>query len=233
MANERNVDRTEPRMADAKRDPAAADRRGRREQLAQERRRDRVSIRERQQRRRLINLGAVGITALVLIVVIVVVGRNWLDDRAGNAALAGVVSYEYAGGQHADGELIYTESPPVGGTHNGVWQNCGYYPAPVPNWNGVHSLEHGAVWITYSPDLPQDQIDALKSRAESQDYILVSPYPGLTSPVVASSWNHQLTLDSANDPGLDAFIAKYRVSQEFTPEYGAACSGGNTGTLPA
>lgn len=232
MANDRNVDPAIPRMGDGKRDTVAADRRTRREQLVQERRKDRVSIKERERRKRLINLGASGVTALVLVVVIVLVGRNWLNNRDGNAALANVVSYEYAGGQHQDGELTYTESPPVGGTHNSIWQNCGYYAAPVPNWNGVHSLEHGAVWITYSPDLPQDQIDELKSRAESQDYILVSPYPNLTSPVVASSWNHQLALTGANDPGLDAFIEKYRINLDFTPEPGASCSGANTGTLP-
>lgn len=232
MANDRNVDPAHPRMGEGQRDTVAADRRSRREQLVQERRKDRVSIRERQRRQRLINLGAIGVTALAVIVVLVLVGRNWLNDREGNAALAGVTSFEYAGGQHQDGELTYTESPPVGGTHNQIWQNCGYYAAPVPNWNGVHSLEHGAVWITYSPDLPQAQIDELKSRAESQDYILVSPYPGLTSPVVASSWNHQLALSGANDPGLDAFIAKYRVNKDITPEYGAACTGGSSGTVP-
>lgn len=233
MANDRNVDRTNttPRMGTGKRDDLADDRRARREQLVQERRRDRVSIRERQKRQRLINLGAIGVTALALIVLIAFVGTNWWNDRQGKEALAGVVSYEYAGGQHQDGELAYTESPPVGGTHNSVWQTCGYYGAPVPNWNGVHSLEHGAVWITYSPDLPQAQIDELRSRAESEDFILVSPYPGLTSPVVASSWNHQLALTSVDDAGLDAFIEKYRLSQEFTPEYGASCSGGNQGTL--
>lgn len=234
MANDRNVDRTNavPRMGSEKREGIAEDRRARREQLVQERRKDRVTIKERQKRQRLINLGAIGVTALALIVLIAFVGTNWWNDRQGNQALGNVTTYEYAGLQHQDGELMYTESPPVGGAHNNAWQNCGYYGAPVPNWNAVHSLEHGAVWITYSPDLPQDQIDQLRDRAESQDYILVSPYPGLTSPVVASSWNHQLTLTGADDPGLDAYIEEYRINQEFTPEPGASCSGANTGTLP-
>ena len=234
MANDRNVDRTTtgPRMASETRESVAADRRTRREQLVQERRKDRVSIRERQKRQRLINLGALGVTALVLIVVIAAVGANWWNDRLGNEALAGVASYDYTSNQHEDGELTYTESPPVGGPHNNVWQTCDYYGAPIPNWNAVHSLEHGAVWVTYSPDLPQNQIDELRSRAESDDFILVSPYPGLTSPAVATSWNHQLALTGADDPGLDAFIEKYRVNKEFTPEYGASCSGGNTGTVP-
>lgn len=234
MANDRNVDRTNaaPRMGTGKREAGTDDRRARREQLVQERRRDRVTIRERQKRQRLINFGAIGVTALALIVLIAFVGANWWNDRQGNEALADVVTYEYAPSQHQDGELTYAESPPVGGPHNNAWQNCGYYGAPVPNWNAVHSLEHGAVWITYSPDLPQAQIDELKNRAESQDYLLVSPYPGLTSPVVATSWNHQLALPSADDAGLDAFIEKYRINPDFTPEPGASCSGANSGTLP-
>ncbi len=234
MANDRNVDRTNaaPRMGTDKPKGMADDRRARREQLVQERRKDRVTIKERQKRQRLINFGAIGVTALALLVLIAFVGTNWWNDRKGNEALAGVMTYEYAPSQHQDGELTYAESPPVGGPHNNAWQNCGYYGAPVPNWNAVHSLEHGAVWITYSPDLPQDQIDQLRDRAESQDYILVSPYPGLTSPVVATSWNHQLALTGADDPGLVAYIEEYRINQEFTPELGASCSGANTGTLP-
>ena len=50
----------------------------------------------------------------------------------------------------------------------------------------VHSLEHGAVWITYQPDLPAAQIDVLRQLARSDEYLIVSPYPGLPAPVVVS-----------------------------------------------
>jgi hypothetical protein len=221
--------RADPVMAGP--DATPTDRRARREQLVQERRRDRVTVKERRERQRFVNLAAIGVTALVVLLVVGLVARNWWVGREGEAALANVVAYDYAGAVHQDGELTYTEVPPVGGTHNARWQTCGYYAAPVPNWNGVHSLEHGAVWITYSPDLPQDQVDELRDMAD-QSYILVSPYPGLPSPVVASSWNHQLALTGADDPGLDAFVEEYRLNQEFTPEFGASCTNGNTGTLP-
>ena len=85
-------------------------------------------------------------------------------------------------GKHTSANVDYDQSPPVGGAHNPVWQNCGYYDKPVRDENAVHSLEHGAVWITYSPDLPQDQVTELQNTAQSQTYILVSPYPGLDSP---------------------------------------------------
>src|SRR4051794_24207945 len=98
----------------------------------------------------------------------------------------GVVNYDVASRNHTPDNVDYPQNPPVGGDHAPVWQNCGYYDTPVRNENAVHSLEHGAVWITYRPDLPQDQVNRLRQLAASQPYILVSPYPGLPAPIVAS-----------------------------------------------
>ena len=135
-------------------------------------------------------------------------------------------------GQHTAGDVDYDQSPPTGGEHNPVWQNCGYYDKPVRDENAVHSLEHGAVWITYSPDLPQDQVNELEKTAEDRSYILVSPYTDLPSdtPVVASAWGKQVGLDSAEDPDLESFIQAYRQGPQ-TPEPGAVCTGGTSATL--
>jgi uncharacterized protein DUF3105 len=88
-------------------------------------------------------------------------------------------------GYHIIGNWDYDKSlgtPPAGGPHNDVWQNCGFYDEPVRDENAVHSLEHGAVWITYLPDLPQDEIEVLRDLAESNGFVLVSPYPDQVSP---------------------------------------------------
>jgi hypothetical protein len=37
-------------------------------------------------------------------------------------------------------------------------------------------MEHGAIWITYRPDLPKDQIKTLTNFASNQSYIVLSPY---------------------------------------------------------
>jgi hypothetical protein len=126
---------------------------------------------------------------------------------------------------HTEGVVDYAQSPPVGGEHNPVWQNCGFYEEPVRDETAVHSLEHGAVWITYSPDLSQDEIERLRGLAQNQTYLLVSPYPGLDYPVVASAWGKQLSLESAEDPELEQFISTYNQGPQ-TPEPGAACTGG-------
>jgi hypothetical protein len=125
--------------------------------------------------------------------------------------------------QHVEGEVLYEQIPPVGGPHDSIWQSCGYYPEPIYNWHGVHSLEHGAVWVTYDPDLPEQDIQELKDLA-NQSYVIVSPYPDLPSPVVASVWGKQIQLDGVDDDRLEPFIREYRRNPGNTPEPGALCS---------
>ena len=138
-----------------------------------------------------------------------------------------VKTANYPAGLHLAGPIVYTESPPIGGQHNVVWQNCGVYNVPIHNEHAVHSLEHGAVWITYRPDLAPDEVQMLRALA-SDDFLLLSPYPGLSHPVIASAWNHQLTFERADDPGLPAFIAEYKNNPRTTPEFGASCGGGTS-----
>ncbi len=115
--------------------------------------------------------------------------------------------------------------PPTGGEHDPVWLNCGVYSEQVPTFNAVHSLEHGAVWVTYAPGLDDSQVAALRTSVEPYDYTILSPFADLASPVVLTAWGVQLEVDDATDERVDVFLAKY-VQGEQTPEPGAACSGG-------
>lgn len=125
---------------------------------------------------------------------------------------------------HVEGDVTYPQTPPTGGDHNAMWLNCGVYSEPVPNVNAVHSLEHGAVWITYDPAVvDQSQVDALRSQLPST-YTILSPYPGIPSPIVVSAWNAQLTVDKADDPRIGEFLRAYWRSTA-APEPNAACTG--------
>ncbi len=137
----------------------------------------------------------------------------------------GVQSFWVMGQYHTEEPLFYQPIPPAGGDHAPEWQNCGFYDAPIRDENGVHSLEHGAVWITYSPDLPNDQVEALRALASGHTHVLVSPYPGLPAPVVASAWGEQLMLEGAYDPRLEQFVAAFEQGPQ-NPEPSAPCSGG-------
>ena len=162
-----------------------------------------------------------GFTALVVI-----------DSRQQSASgpPEGVEEFDVgAAGKHTQDPVDYEQDPPVGGEHNPVWQNASFYEEPVRNENAVHTLEHGGVWITYSPDLPQDQKDTIQETVESQDCLLASPYPGLDAPVVASSWGFQGRFENADDPNLEKFVRTYRKGPQ-TPEPGATCTGGTSDT---
>jgi hypothetical protein len=167
-------------------------------------------------------VGGIVLAFLVVFGIVVVLG---VRQQSGSTAPSGVTSYSNLSRNHTEAPVDYPQNPPVGGDHNPVWQNCGFYSKPVRNENAVHSLEHGAVWITYRPDLPHDQVEKVKKLVEGQTYLLASPYPNLPSPVVASAWGKQLKLDSANDPRLENFVSAYRQGPQ-TPEPGAACTGG-------
>jgi hypothetical protein len=172
---------------------------------------------------------------------------------ANTTGISGVVAYNTAGWPtaskngpanqalghtHVTGPVTYSVTPPVGGDHNPTPLNCGVYTKPVPNEYAVHSMEHGAVWITYQPSLPQSEVSQLKSFVDRQTelspqgattgtrYMVLTPYPGLPSPIVESSWGFQLRLSSPTDPRLQQFVNKFRASQQYTPEYGGECTGG-------
>ncbi len=146
-------------------------------------------------------------------------------------SLSGVAQYEDLGRDHVAEAVTYEQDPPVGGDHNQAWWNCGIYSEPIPTYHAVHSLEHGAVWLTYRSDINQDSLATLTELAD-REFMLLSPNDTQTSPIVATAWGHQLEVDAGDDEQLPLFISEY-VQGPQTPEPGAACSGGTTTDLVA
>lgn len=155
-------------------------------------------------------------------------------------AIAGVTKQFYPAGQHVSPvqRVAYDKSPPFGGPHDAVWATCTgvVYPNPLRTENAVHSLEHGAVWIAYNPQtIAAGDKATLESKVNGQQFMLMSPYPGLSSPISLQSWGHQLKLDSASDPRVDQFITALRLNSQTNvypgqpqqtsyPEVGASCA---------
>jgi hypothetical protein len=188
--------------------------------------------RSAERRRSLLVIGAAALVSLLLIGVVVAVivqsqAQRSEVERAAEGDIEGVEVYEDLTQNHVQTPVDYEVVPPVGGDHTPFWQNCGFYDAPIQTEPGVHSLEHGAVWVTYDPSLPEEQLDTLRELADANTYLLVSPFTAgeMPSPVVASAWGHQLPLDSVDDERLEVFLVKY-LQGEQTLEPGAACTGG-------
>lgn len=179
-----------------------------------------AAARRSRRRRRLQAAAALSLVGLLLVGAALQLRR---DDTAD--ARAGVLSYVVPPPSHVTGAVAYAVTPPVGGDHAGVWQNCGAYDDPVRPEQAVHSMEHGAVWLTYAQGLSNVDLETVEAFAH-QPYVLVSPWLGaLPGRVVASAWGKQLVLDEVDAPKIEAFLRDHRQS-DSAPEPGAPCTGG-------
>jgi len=177
--------------------------------------------------------GVGGSVAVVVALVALIVTSSVPRPDPASIVVDGVQEFTGLTAVHVGPEPVnyvaaYNMNPPAGGDHFAAWLNCGVYNQPQPNENAVHSLEHGAVWVTYDPErVDQAGADALRAAIPSS-FMILSPYPGLPSPVVASAWGAQVQLDGVDDARLGLFIDKYWKSAS-APEPGAVCIEGVEG----
>lgn len=183
---------------------------------------------KRRSRNRRIGLIA-GITAAVAVVGLVITSIVLTPQAPTYSAggdgttIEGVQTFENTS-SHVQTAVTYPQTPPAGGEHNPAWLNCGVYTEPVPSEYAVHAQEHGALWVTYDADLSDADLATLRGLLPST-YIVLSPFDGLSSPIVLSGWNTQLAVDSVDDDRIGAFIEEFWQS-DAVPEPGAPCTGG-------
>ncbi|MCK8432172.1 DUF3105 domain-containing protein [Streptomyces sp. D2-8] len=195
----------------------------------------------RERRNRALTIGASVVVVVGLVVGGVVLVRSQ-DDKGSTTAAAsdssgkgkfvtgkdGVKTWEgKLARNHVTKAVKYASEPPVGGDHNRVWMNCNgdVYTEQLDNTNAVHSLEHGAVWVTYNAAAKKADIDALAAKVKKTPYTLMSPVDDQKDPIMLSAWGHQRTVTGASDPNVDTFLERF-VQGEQTPEPGAACTNG-------
>ncbi|GAA3190443.1 DUF3105 domain-containing protein [Streptomyces virens] len=195
----------------------------------------------RERRTRIITVAASVVVVAGLVAGGVVLVQSQSDDDGGSSASGssknsgqfdtgkdGVRKWKGTlGRDHVTKAVDYPVSPPVGGDHNPVWMNCNgdVYTDEINNTNAVHSLEHGAVWVTHNADADKADVDALAAKVKKTPYTLMSPVDDQQDPIMLTAWGHQRTVTGADDPDVDAFLQKF-VQGAQTPEPGAACTNG-------
>lgn len=186
---------------------------------------------------------AAGVTVLVLALA-GIIGYAVLNTGSGfvtatdrvDSGYQGLRVVDNASANHVVGRVEYPDratTPPNSGDHNGLPQTCQVYDAAIAPEHAVHSMEHGAAWVTYRPDLPADQVAVLRELVEGNPYRMLSPYPGQTAAVSLQAWGRTLTAPSATDPVVEEFLRDYTNGPQ-TREVGAACAGNDQpGEIPA
>ncbi|MDM4015080.1 Ig-like domain-containing protein [Roseiconus lacunae] len=130
---------------------------------------------------------------------------------------------------HVFGEVDYSKhsNPPTYGDHHGfdpdgTDQNPGITPRPTgiyrqeqPDEALVHNLEHGHVWISYSPSrlstadigsLEQLVRDGAGNSGGSGVGVILTPREANDQSIALASWAHLLTLDHYDPDTIRAFI---------------------------
>ncbi|MEV2215888.1 DUF3105 domain-containing protein [Streptomyces sp. NPDC050997] len=206
----------------------------RKERIEEMRRADKA--RERRNRVLTIGLSTVIVAGLVGWGAYAIDNANEKEERQAAAAkepVRGEKTWEAKklGRDHVTKAVSYPMTPPVGGDHHQAWMTCDgtVYTKAVAHENAVHSLEHGAVWITYNDKASDADVKKLADKVGRTPYTLMSPEKDQAGAIMLSAWGRQLTVDSASDPRVQQFLSKY-VQGAQTPEPGAACSGGLTAT---
>ncbi len=169
--------------------------------------------------------------AAVITYAVVQVNRANADKVTSADQIQGLQTFQYAAGQeHVSTPVAYKESPPVGGPHDPEWADCTgtVYDLDIRHENAVHSMEHGATWITYDQGkISSKDLATLKDLVQGRSGLLLSPYQGLSSTISLQSWNHQLAVDSADDKRVQQFVDFMTFNDAFYPEVGASCENPN------
>jgi len=117
--------------------------------------------------------------------------------------------------------VTYRSNPPTSGSH---WPDPlldGIYDTEKPEEALVHSLEHGRIWISYQPSIPQSAIDQLKRIASGEKRVILTPRARNETAIALAAWLRLDAFDLPDDGNVDEnrilnFIRRYR---DKGPEY--------------
>jgi len=107
-------------------------------------------------------------------------------ERAGCGEVTDVGAYQpegqdqaHVGSEEMPAISTYPSVPPASGPHNEITLPAGVYDTPPPIERSLHSLEHGAAIVWYSPDATEAELEELRAFFEDERVggrVIVAPY---------------------------------------------------------
>ena len=108
----------------------------------------------------------------------------------------------------------YNSNPPTSGPH-GSTINKGVHDEEFPDESLVHNLEHGVVWVSYQPDIPEEVVNELEDITKSHGKVVLTIRSANEKDIALSAWGRLDTFDVNPDGTIDKariedFIKRYR-----------------------
>lgn len=159
-----------------------------------------------------------GITACVLLLV---AGGIWYS-KARSKNLPGQLipdqGREHIGPGHTH---EYNSNPPTSGWHFSQPAEWGIYDKELPDEVLIHNIEHGGIWISYRPGIPDDIKKTLGGFYERFGRkIIVTPRAANDADIALAAWNRleKFSVVELTDERVRAFIKAFRnKGPEFVP----------------
>lgn len=111
--------------------------------------------------------------------------------------------------QRGEKHPAYNSNPPTSGWHYGDGVGgAGIHDTEVPDELLVHSLEHGAVILSYNASLSANDVEKLKQifRQTTGKGVMV-PRKNLDTSIALTSWGRLLKLQAIDEKTIKAFFA--------------------------
>ncbi|HMI83542.1 MAG TPA: DUF3105 domain-containing protein [Polyangiaceae bacterium] len=147
-----------------------------------------------------------------------------------------VATHLIEGAQHVAvcSPLSYATNPPSSGNHYAIWADYRTYQRPIQRGFWVHSLEHGAVVITYNcPEGCAEEVTAAQTFVDGLPAdcgpmarrVILTPDPELDVRFAASAWGATLRASCFDRATFSAFFSDH---YDHAPE--SICGGGTDPT---
>jgi len=162
----------------------------------------------------------------VIVIVVLVVGivgftqlikktpeQIQFEQEVKTVSLEGKVEeFEIEGRDHvpAGTSVEYQTNPPTSGDHLAQAENWGVYDMEIDDKAGVHSMEHGGIWISYK-DISEEDITILKEIGkQNSQSMVVSPRSTNDNNVVIASWGKMMKLEAVDKVLIQKYIDTYK-----------------------
>ncbi len=115
----------------------------------------------------------------------------------------------------------YNSNPPTSGNHWESPADWGVYDKELYDEQVIHDLEHGGIWISYKPDIPEDLRKKLEGFYQKWgSHIIVTPRSANDTDIAVAAWSRldKFNVADYSDERVDRFIKAYRnKGPEYVP----------------
>ncbi len=100
----------------------------------------------------------------------------------------------------------YNSNPPTSGWHYSQPARLGFYDEEIPDETLIHNLEHGEIWISYKPTIPEAIKMKLKEFQGAR--VIITARSQNNADIALAAWTRLDTLNLEGNNLTDAHIAR-------------------------